>query len=212
MSAQLQDAGIVHVVDDDDPFRISVIRLLKNAGLHAVGYRSADELLMADTLRLPGCLLVDLCMPGSNGLQLARALRALGLTPAMVFMTAADNDVESSVQGMKLGAIDYITKPLDPKRLLESLRRAMQVDMERRAARTEVRCLRERYGMLTPRERDVLLGIVRGKLNKQLAGEFGVCERRIKAHRASMMTKLRVTSVPHLVRCAARLGLLTGTQ
>jgi FixJ family two-component response regulator len=194
-------AASVRVVDDDDSFRTSMTRLLRAAGLHAMGYRCAGEFLMADTVDLPGCILLDISMPGPSGVDLLKALVSRRSTPPIIFVTGRD-DVLTSVDVMKSGAVDYIVKPVGAERVLTSVRKAIEIDAQQRAARRELSELRARFEQLTDAERAVFFGIVRNKLNKQLAAELGACERTIKAQRARMMEKLQISSLPELVRAA----------
>lgn len=196
----------VHVVDDDDSFRTGLTRVLNASGLQAVGYRCAGEFLLADAASAPGCVVLDVCMPGPSGVELLDALATRESAPPVIFVTGC-SDVSTSVHAMKSGAVDFLTKPVDTATLLNSVRNAIGVDMERRAAQRETHDLKERYATLTEREQAVFLGVVRGELNKQLAVELGACERTIKTHRARMMTKLRATSLADLVRAARLLGI-----
>jgi two-component system, LuxR family, response regulator FixJ len=196
----------VHVVDDDDSFRTGLTRVLKASGLQAVGYRCAGEFLLADAEDEPGCIVLDVCMPGPTGLDLLDKL-ATDDSSLPVILVSACSDVPTSVHAMKSGAIDFLVKPIRTEVLLHSVHKALQQDAERRAARQEVERLCERYNSLTSRERAVFAGIVTGKLNKQLAVELGTCERTIKTQRARMMRKLQANSLAGLVRAAALMGI-----
>lgn len=196
----------VHVVDDDDSFRTGLTRVLNASGLHAVGYRCAGEFLLSDAAATPGCVVLDVCMPGPSGVELLDALATRESAPPVIFVTGC-SDVSTSVHAMKAGAIDFLTKPVKTETLLNCVRNAITIDMERRAAQRESRELRERYATLTRREKAVFNGVVRGELNKQLAVELDTCERTIKTHRARMMTKLHATSLAELVRAAKLLGI-----
>jgi FixJ family two-component response regulator len=197
----LQESASVRVVDDDDSFRTSMTRLLRTAGLNAMGYRCAGEFLMADTVDLPGCILLDISMPGPSGVDLLKALVSRKSAPPIIFVTGRD-DVLTSVDVMKSGAVDYIVKPAGAERVLTSVRKAIEIDAQRRAVRRELGELRGRFEQLTDVERAVFFGIVHNKLNKQLAAELGACERTVKAQRARMMEKLQISSLPELVRAA----------
>ena len=196
----------VHVVDDDDSFRTGLTRVLKASGLRAVGYRCAGEFLLADAEDEPGCIVLDVCMPGPTGLDLLDKL-ATDDSSLPVILVSACSDVPTSVHAMKSGAIDFLVKPIRTEVLLHSVHKALQQDAERRATRQEVERLCERYNSLTSRERAVFAGIVTGKLNKQLAVELGTCERTIKTQRARMMRKLQTSSLAELVRAAALMGI-----
>lgn len=194
----------VYVVDDDDGFRDGMTRMLRIAGLNAIGYGCAGEFLIAQAGEVPGCILLDIAMPGPSGIDLLNALVARDLAPPIIFVTAR-NDVYTTVDVMKAGAYDYIVKPVSAARILPTIRKAMQLDAARRAARHEVAELRQRFEQLTHAERAIFNGIVQNRLNKQLAADLGACERTIKAQRARMMEKLRLSTLPELVRAASLL-------
>jgi FixJ family two-component response regulator len=192
----------VHVIDDDDSFRTSMLRILRIAGYRAVGYGCAGEFLLRLRGEAAGCILLDITMPGPSGIDLLRALQQRGSAPPIVFVTARD-DVMTSVDAMKKGAFDYIVKPASSERLLCVVDRALQVDARRVAARVELREVYSRYALLTAAERAIFVGVISHRLNKQMAGDLGACERTIKALRARMMAKLHAETVPELVRVAA---------
>jgi FixJ family two-component response regulator len=194
----------VHVIDDDDSFRRSMLRILQASGYAAVGYGCAGEFLMAIRGEAAGCILLDITMPGPSGIELLRALMERGSVPPTVFVTARD-DVMTSVDAMKMGAFDYLVKPVGAERTLTVVERAMQVDARRVAARHEVQALCSRFALLTDQERTIFVGVFSHRLNKQMAADLGTCERTIKSLRARMMDKLNVTTVPALVRLAALL-------
>jgi FixJ family two-component response regulator len=195
------DQPSVHVVDDDDSFRISIARLLSGAGFNVVGYRCAIAFLIAQAGDVPGCMLLDISMPGPSGVDLLKALVNRESVLPVIFITGRD-DVHTSVDVMKSGAFDYLVKPVSADRLLPTVRSAMQVDAQRRQEQRELRDLQNRFDSLTDSERAIFYGIMRSKLTKQLAAELGTCERTIKAHRARMMSKLELFTVPELVRAA----------
>lgn len=198
--------GVVHVVDDDTGMRTGLCRLLEAAGYEARGYASAGDFLLAATGDAPGCLILDLKMPGPGGLELQEALAKRGDAPPVVFLTG-HADVASSVRALKSGASDFLEKPVKRETLLAAVERALAQDAARRAERDELRTLKERYDALTPREREVLGHVVAGKLNKQIAFDIGAAERTVKAHRAQVMEKMQVASLADLVRAASRLSL-----
>jgi FixJ family two-component response regulator len=191
----------VFIVDDDDSFRTSLVRLLQCSNVVATGYRCAGEYLLAQLPDCPSCIVLDMCMPGPSGLELLDALAARQCSPPVIFVTAF-GDVPATVHAIKAGAIDFLTKPVKAERLLGSIRTALALDAKRRAARNEVQEVRDRYLQLTACERDVFLGVVNGKLNKQLAVSLGICERSIKYYRSRVMRKMRVASLAGLVRTA----------
>jgi FixJ family two-component response regulator len=197
---------VVHVVDDDAGMRTGVCRLLEAAGYEARAYASAGDFLLADPLDAPGCVLLDLRMPGPSGLELQQALAKRGDPLPVIFLTG-HGDVASSVRALKAGASDFLTKPVDSKMLLAAVENALVEDAARRAERDDLRTLQARYEALTPREREVFARVVAGKLNKQIAGEIGTAERTVKAHRARVMEKMQVDSLAELVRVASRLKL-----
>jgi FixJ family two-component response regulator len=197
---------IVRVVDDDDSVRTGMVRLLRAAGYEAVGYRSAGDFLLGDPSgEAPGCIVLDVRMPGPSGLELQEALAQRGVSLPIIFLTG-HGDIPMSVRAMKAGAIDFLTKPISRKTLLDAVQTALARDAEQQLASARVLELRARYDTLTPREREVFSGVTAGKLNKQIAAELGTAERTIKAHRAQVMEKMRVTSVADLVHVAGQLG------
>jgi FixJ family two-component response regulator len=194
----------VRVIDDDESFRRSLLRILQAMGYCAFGYGCAGEFLMALRGEAAGCILLDISMPGPSGIDLLRALTQRGSVPPTIFVTARD-DVMTSVNAMKMGAFDYLVKPVSAERMLASVERAMRLDAQRVAARRELEALCARVERLTSAERTIFLGVAAHRLNKQMAGDLGACERTVKALRARMMAKLNVTTVPELVRAAALL-------
>ncbi len=198
---------LLHVVDDDDALRTALLRLLDAAGFEARGFASAGEFLLDPPADRPGCLLLDVRMPGPSGLDLQEALNRHGVTLPVVFLTG-HADVTDSVRAMKAGAVDFLTKPVERATLLEALQRALQVDAARRDARQEAQRIRAAFDSLTPGERDVFDRVAMGKLNKVIADELGIAERTVKARRAEVMTKLGVESAAELGRLAERLRQL----
>ncbi|HEY4370118.1 MAG TPA: response regulator [Steroidobacteraceae bacterium] len=195
---------VVHVIDDDDSFRRSMLRILQALGYDAVGYGCAGEFLLAMCSEPAGCILLDITMPGPSGIDLLRAMMQRGAVPPTIFVTARD-DIMTSVSAMKMGAFDYLVKPVSAERMLSVVERAMQLDAQRIAAQRELQALCARFAGLTNAERAIFAGVTTHRLNKQMAGDLGACERTIKALRARMMAKLNVTTVPELVRSAALL-------
>jgi len=203
--SQIGGFGKVRIVDDDDGFRNGLTRVLNASGLETISYRCAGEYLIAESEDSPGCVLLDICMPGPSGLDLWDALTARELSPPTIFISAC-SDVPISVRAMKAGAIDFITKPVEIPRLLEAVRHALSVDSIRRAEYVHRQEIAQKYETLESLERQVFLGVIDGKLNKQLAAQLYKCERTIKTYRAQMMSKLDVTSLPELVRIARLLA------
>jgi FixJ family two-component response regulator len=193
--------GKVSVVDDDMGFRNAVVRVLNASGFETLSYGCVGDYLIAESRYSPGCMLLDIYMPGPSGLDLWDALSARDFTPPTIFLTGC-GDVLTSVRAMKAGAIDFISKPVEVPRLIQSVRHALAVDAERRAEFSYRQEVLQKYEMLESVERAVFFGVVNGKLNKQLAADLDKCERTIKTYRAQMMSKLNVTSLPELVRMA----------
>jgi FixJ family two-component response regulator len=201
---------VVHVVDDDDSARTAVVRLLGAAGYVARGYGSAGEFLMMVGDETPGCLVLDVRMPGPSGLELQEALARRRSTLPVVFLTGY-GDIPMSVRAIKAGAVDFLTKPVEREALIRAVRSALERDARSRRNREQGRALREKFDALTPRERDVFVRVVSGKLNKQIAADLGTAERTVKAHRAHVMEKLNVASVAELVHVAEQLKAATHT-
>jgi FixJ family two-component response regulator len=199
---------VIRVVDDDDAFRTAVSRLLHAAGYDVRVYASSGDFLLAEEDPVPGCVLLDLRMPGPDGLDLQAALARRGAPLPIIFLTA-HGDVAASVRAMKGGAEDFLTKPVKREALLSAIRDAIRRDESRRESREQVQDIRKRYDALSPRERSVLDHVVAGRLNKQIASAIGASERTVKAHRARVMSKMGASSVAELVRAIDRLGLST---
>ena len=197
---------VIRVVDDDDAFRTAVTRLLHAAGYEVRAYASSGDFLMAEEDPVPGCVLLDLRMPGPDGLELQAALARRGGPLPIIFLTA-HGDVAASVRAMKGGAEDFLTKPVKREALLSAIRDAIQRDDLRREGREQLQVIRRRYEALSPRERSVLDHDVAGRLNKQIASAIGASERTVKTHRARVMSKMGASSVAELVRAIDRLGL-----
>src|SRR6266487_2508283 len=193
----------VFVVDDYAPVRSAVSRLLRAAGFAVVAFGSPQEFLTQYDPHTPGCLVLDLDMPAVNGLELQRILATKGSALPIIFLSG-HADVPKSVQAMKHGASDFLTKPVNDRELLAAVRTAIDKDRALRRRQTELSEIRARLATLTPREREVLEHVVTGKLNKQIAGDLGTVEQTVKVHRARVMEKLKVQSVAELVRLTER--------
>ena len=198
-------ASIVFVVDDDVSVRESLELLIKNAGWQPETFVSAQEFLSRPRPPVPCCLVLDVTLPGLSGLELQKQLAERTEMP-IIFITG-HGDVPMTVQAMKAGAVEFLTKPFNDDVLLDAIRSA--IDHSRAALRfdSELRLLRERYDSLSPREREVMALVVSGLLNKQVGGELGISEITVKAHRGQVMRKMKADSLPDLVTMAARLGL-----
>jgi FixJ family two-component response regulator len=200
---------LIHVVDDDESLRTALLRLLDAAGYEARGYASTGAFLLHPPPDRPGCVLLDVRLPGPSGLELQAALQREGIALPVVFLTAYA-DVGASVQAMKAGAVDFLTKPVERDTLLDALNRALAREAQQRIARDDAYGLRARFASLTTREREIFDRIVAGKLNKQIAEELEIGERTVKALRAQIMAKLEVGSAAELGRLAERLQNLSG--
>ena len=196
----------VFVVDDYAPGRRSISRLLQAAGFAVTAFASAEEFLAQYDPQTSGCLVLDLAMPAVSGLELQGILADRGSLLPIIFLTAY-GDIPKSVQAMKLGASDFLTKPVNDEDLLAAVRVAIEKDRALRREQAELSEIRARLATLTPREREVLEYVVAGKLNKQIAGELGTVEQTVKIHRAHVMQKMRVQSVAELVRMTERCGI-----
>jgi FixJ family two-component response regulator len=201
-----ESAPFVVVVDDDSSFRRAVGRLLRSAGYRAEELASAEEFLAYRRPDTPGCLVLDLQMPGVGGLELQRRLREADAALPIVFLTG-HGDIPTTVRAMKAGAVDFLTKPFQDEDLLHAVRQAVARDVAWRREQAEIRLLRLRLDRLTPREQEVMALVVTGLLNKQVGHRLGVTERTVKLHRAQVMTKMQAGSLAELVLMAERLGL-----
>jgi FixJ family two-component response regulator len=200
-----EDQPIIYVLDDDHRVRAALSSLLSSLGLRVEAFASAGEYLQFVKPDVPGCLILDLELPGMNGLELQQELAA-GDSPPIVFVTG-HGDVPSSVRAMKAGAIEFLLKPFDTQELLRSIDVAILQDRDARVKRAELAELRRRYALLTPREREVLPLVVAGLLNKQTAAELGTSEITIQVHRGQIMRKMAATSLAELVKLAGKLGI-----
>jgi FixJ family two-component response regulator len=196
----------VFVVDDDPAVRKALSRLLESVGFNVRCFASALEFLHQHDRSQAGCLLLDLAMPGLNGLELQEALAASGCERSIVFISG-HADVPKSVKAMKAGAVDFLTKPFEDEVLLTAVRAAIEKDLHARSTRTIRESVEQRLATLTQREREVLEHVVSGQLNKQIAADLGIVEKTIKVHRSRVMAKMRVTSVAELVRIAEQVGI-----
>jgi len=200
------EAPVVFIVDDDPGVRDALRRLLTSVGLAAEVFATAQAFLTARRPDAPACLVLDVRLPGLSGLDLQRELAAVDASLPIIFLTGY-GDIPMSVRAMKAGAVEFLTKPFREQDLLDAIRHAIDRDRVARTERRELTELRHRYGSLTPRERDVLAGVIAGLLNKQIAAELGTSEVTVKEQRGHVMQKMQAGSVAELVRTAARLGI-----
>jgi len=196
----------VFVVDDDPGVLRALTRLLVAAGFEARPFPSPAAFLEQHDPATPGCLVLDVALPGLDGLQLQQTLTASGAGRPIVFITGR-GDIPSSVRAMKAGAVDFLTKPVNDRELLAAVRNAIEMNRRARVAQIELDALGQRLASLTPREREVLAHVVAGRLNKQIAADLGTVEKTIKVHRARIMQKTAARSLAELVRIADKLGI-----
>jgi len=201
-----ETASVVYVVDDNVSMRESLKNLIRSVGLRVEVFASAQEFLRVKRSDEPGCLVLDVRMPGLSGLDLQKRIAEAGTDLPIVFLTG-HGDIAMSVRAMKAGAVEFLTKPVREQDLLDAIQQALERDRARRDQRMEVEHLRERFDLVTPKEREVMKKVVAGLLNKQIAGELGMSETTVKIHRHQVMEKMRAGSLAELVRMADRLGL-----
>jgi len=199
----------VFLLDDEPGMLKALARLLKAEGFTVQAFTSAKTFLESYRPETLGCLVLDVAMPELNGLELQQHLTRSGFLLPIVFLTG-HGDIPMSVQAIKAGAVDFLTKPVKDAALLRAVRAALQRAVEQRDLISEIALLRRRYASLTPRESEVMAHVVAGQLNKQVAGELGIGEHTIKIHRARVMEKMGVESLADLVRAAERLGQKPG--
>ena len=205
-SGMRDETPSVLIIDDDAEFRDSVARLLRTVGLHPREFSSVSDFLKADPSQGPSCLVLDVRMPGRSGLELQRDLAAANRQVPIIFITA-HADVPMTVQAMKGGAMEFLTKPFRDQDLIEAVEAGLARDRARRESDRALVALRERFDMLSPREREVMLHVIAGRLNKQIANDIGIAESTVKVHRVNLMRKMEARSLPELTRMADMLNL-----
>ena len=200
------ESPIVYVVDDDVSVREALTNLLESVGLKVETFSSADKFLASRRASAPSCLILDVRLPGLSGLDLRRQLTQTNREIPIVFITG-HGDIPMSVRAIKAGAVEFLTKPFRDQDLLDAVRQAVERDRETRSRKSETAGLRERYASLTPREQQVLRFVVRGFINKQIAGEIGISEPTVKLHRGRLMEKMQAGSLAELVGMAQKLDV-----
>jgi FixJ family two-component response regulator len=203
----MTDKFTVYLVDDDPGVLKGLSRLLRARGYEVKPYSSPQIFLEEHDVAVPGCAILDVSMPGLDGLELQGALTAAGGSHRPVVFVTGKGDIPTSVRAMKAGAIDFLTKPVMDKDLFEAVSRAEALDAASRRRHSELESMEAKVRTLTPREREVLTHVVAGRLNKQIAGDLGTVEKTIKVHRSRMMEKLGIRTVADLVRMAEKLNL-----
>ena len=202
--------AIVFVVDDDVSVRESLELLISCAGWQPETFASAQEFLVRPRIPVPSCLVLDVSLPGLNGLDLQK--RVAERTDMPIIFITGHGDVPMTVQAMKAGAVEFLTKPFSDDVLLEAIRHAIARSHAALGREAEIQALRARYASLTSREREVMTLVVAGRLNKQVGGELGISEITVKAHRGKVMQKMNANSLPHLVKMAAKLRLTSASK
>jgi FixJ family two-component response regulator len=197
----------VLVIDDDPDLRISVGRLLRSLDLDARLFASVSDFLKSDLPDGPACLVLDVRLPGQSGLDFQRELAGANKQLPIIFITG-HGDIPMSVQAMKGGAIEFLTKPFRDQELLDAIQLGLSRDRARRENETALAALRDRFGSLSPREREIMIQVARGRLSKQIAGEIGIAEATVKVHRSRAMRKMNARSLPELGRMAEKLQLV----
>lgn len=197
--------SVVFVVDDDPSVRESIRSLLRSVGHSVQVFDTAQAFLVGERIDAPGCLILDVRLPGSSGLEFQRELAGSGISIPIVFITG-HGDIPMSVAAMKAGALEFLTKPFRDQDLLDAVHRGIELDRSRRAELAMLAELRERFATLTPREQEIMALVAAGQMNKQIAGELQLSEVTVKVHRAQVMRKMQAKSLPDLVRIADRLG------
>jgi FixJ family two-component response regulator len=206
MAEASETPPVVFIIDDDSSVRESLTELFTSVGLEVAAFGSPAQFLRDRTLDGPGCLVLDVRLPGASGLDFQADLARADIQLPIIFITG-HGDIPMTVRAMKAGAVEFLTKPIRDQDLLDAVQRALDLDRARREQNRSVTALRSRFASLTPREREVVTFVSAGLMNKQIAGKLGVAEITVKMHRGNAMRKMRVTSLAELMRMAQVLGL-----
>ena len=202
---------LIAIVDDDPSVREGLSSLIRSAGLKVETFESAQDFLARPAVEAPSCLVLDLQLPGLSGLDLQKRMAEVGLEIPIVFLTGHGN-IPASVQAMKAGAVEFLTKPFDDEELLRAIQEAIERDRRTRQQHEDIRRLRDRYESLTAREQEVMQQVVSGLLNKQIAAELNITEFTVKIHRGRVMRKMHADSLADLVRMGENLGIRSSKQ
>jgi FixJ family two-component response regulator len=202
----MAEGGLVHIIDDDEAVRRGLGSLVRSVGNDARLYGSTAEFLGSELPPVPSCLLLDVRLPGTNGLDFQASLRQSGIRIPVILMTGY-GDIQMSVRGMKAGAVDFLTKPIRHQDVLDAVSTALSRDRARRLEDAEIAAIRRRYETLTPRELEIIALVTAGKMNKQMAGELKLSEITVKIHRGAVMKKMGARSVADLVKMTETLRM-----
>ena len=197
----------VLIIDDDAAMRASLERLLRSVGLEAKSFASVPDFLKSELPNAPTCLVLDVRLPGRSGLDFQRELAAANIQLPIIFITG-HGDIPMSVEAMKGGAIEFLTKPFRDQALLDAIQVGLDRDRARRERDEAMDTLRERFEALTPREREIMIQVAQGRLSKQIAADFSISETTVKVHRSNLMRKMKARSLPELGRMADKLKLV----
>jgi FixJ family two-component response regulator len=205
MTQAPENVPIVHIIDDDASVRLMLDSLLRSVKFNVRAYSSSQEFLRADSFNAPGCIVLDIRLPGMNGLDFQEQLQGLGISLPVVLMTG-HGDIPMSVRGMKAGAVDFLPKPFRDQDMIDAVTTAINRDRTRRSGEDLAIAAANRFATLSAREREVMMLVTSGKMNKQVAGELGLSEITIKMHRGAVMRKMEARSLADLVRMADTLN------